>query len=49
VRALDQATNGVLVADVARWEELAAAGFVPAYDNARFVVMSRNGTRLPGP
>ena len=49
VRALDQATNGVLVADVARREELAAAGFVPAYGNARFVVMSRNGTRLPGP
>jgi 4-amino-4-deoxy-L-arabinose transferase-like glycosyltransferase len=41
-RQPDQA-DGPIVADLGRQGELAAAGFVPAYANARFVVMSRNG------
>jgi len=49
VRRLDEAVDGVLVADVARRDELAAAGFVQAYGNARFVVMGRSGTPQPGP
>ena len=41
VRRPEQARDGVIVAGVMRREELAAAGFVPAYVNARFVVMRR--------
>jgi len=42
LRRPDQATDGVIVADLARRDELAAAGFAAAYANARFVVMTRN-------
>lgn len=41
-RRPEEATDGVIVADVGRRDELAAAGFAPAYANGRFVVMSRN-------
>jgi len=43
VRRLDQARDGVVVAYATRQEELAAAGFVPAFSNSRFVVMGRGG------
>jgi 4-amino-4-deoxy-L-arabinose transferase-like glycosyltransferase len=43
VRRLDQARDGVVVAYATRQAELAAAGFVPAFSNSRFVVMGRGG------
>lgn len=42
VRRPEQLVDGVVVADLTRRAELAAAGFVAAYANARFVVTSRN-------
>ncbi|MGH7342304.1 MAG: hypothetical protein ACREKH_17600, partial [Candidatus Rokuibacteriota bacterium] len=41
VRRPEEATDGVIVTDVARLEELASAGFVAAYTNRRFAVMRR--------
>jgi 4-amino-4-deoxy-L-arabinose transferase-like glycosyltransferase len=41
VRRLDEPLEDVLVADVARQEELAAAGFPATHANARFVVARR--------
>jgi 4-amino-4-deoxy-L-arabinose transferase-like glycosyltransferase len=41
VRRPEDATDGVIVTDVARREELASAGFVVAYANGRFAVMRR--------
>lgn len=41
VRRLDEPGDGVVVTDVARRDELAAAGFVPAHVNGRFAVMTR--------
>jgi 4-amino-4-deoxy-L-arabinose transferase-like glycosyltransferase len=41
-RRPEEVTDGVIVADLGRRDELAAAGFAPAYASGRFVVMSRN-------
>jgi 4-amino-4-deoxy-L-arabinose transferase-like glycosyltransferase len=43
VRQLPDARDGLIVAYVTRREELAAAGLVPAFANARFVLMTRGG------
>jgi 4-amino-4-deoxy-L-arabinose transferase-like glycosyltransferase len=40
-RRPEDVADDVVVADIGRRDELAAAGFVPAYANARFVVMRR--------
>ena len=43
VRRPEEATDSVIVTDVARRDELASAGFVVAYTNRRFAVMRREG------